>query len=120
MKRQSKTASIATPTDGLTNNVLMRPFDKAYSGQVEPLPGHDGLLLARFVVLVEETKRETLGQPFRLSVRLVQNCFQLEQMSDAEGLLRQLERRGFLKCVAGQCYGALSVSMNACDPSALQ
>ena len=63
----------------------MSPFEKARNAQVGPLPGHDGLLLARPVVLAEETQRETPGQPFRLPVRHVQNCFQFEQISHAGG-----------------------------------
>lgn len=41
--------------------VFQSPFDKARSAQVEPMAGHDGLLLARLCILAEEIQNKTLA-----------------------------------------------------------
>jgi hypothetical protein len=76
----------------------MSPIDRARQVVVEPLPGRDGLLLAKTIALGRELQHGSNGEPFVLTVRYVQNYLELPDQAQASAIVRQLERRGFLHC----------------------
>ena len=76
----------------------MSPIDIARQVTIEPLPGRDGLLLAKTIVLARELQRNSNGGPFVMAVCYVQQYRELSDLSRASEILRQLERRGFVHC----------------------
>jgi hypothetical protein len=74
----------------------MSPIDRATRVTVEPLPGRDGLLLSKTIVLARELQRNSNGEPFVMAVRYVQHYLGLSELNQASQILRTLERRGFL------------------------
>jgi hypothetical protein len=79
---------------------ILSPAERARQANPEPLDGHDGQLLALVAALCRELQHDVgENQSFRCPVRFVQNFLRLGQLSHASGLLRELERRGMLRCV---------------------
>jgi hypothetical protein len=77
----------------------LSPAERARRANVEPLPGHDGIFLAKLIALCRELQRDMGDQAFKCPVRFVQHFLELNDVAHASNLLRSLERRSVLKCV---------------------
>jgi hypothetical protein len=66
--------------------------------KIEPLPGRDGILLARLIELARQLQQDAGDEPFVLALRYAQQFLELPEMTDASRLLHRLERFGWLHC----------------------
>jgi len=79
--------------------VSVTAIERAHRAQVQPLPGFQGGLLAKLIVLLRELQADAGEKAFICPVKLAMHFLQLTSLAHASGLLRSLEYRGILYCV---------------------